>query len=166
MRRGIGVYLPPASDLMRPMPVYGISEWDHNYVKLTSRARELNLKAQSGQNQITEGQKLAAQAGIESAVLNQFVQTWTNPYGAEHGMVIRHTPGTGLGSGVTHVDTRPIGRPMIEAPHKPILDAMTSAHDLQDAHEKLVRLGRQGETPQETLNRILDDYQEVAADPV
>lgn len=111
LRRGIGVYLPPESDLMRPMPVYGISEWDHNYIKLTQRARELNRKAEEAQRQLAPLQAQVTQAGVAQAELNAFVNTWTSPYGMPHGMIMRQVPGTGLGSGVTHVDGRPITRP-------------------------------------------------------
>jgi hypothetical protein len=108
LRRGIGVYLPPESDLMRPMPVYGISEWDHNYIKLTSRARELNAKMQEAQAKLSEGQQALTGIQGEMHALNMFVQTWTSPYGMEHGIVNRQVPGTGLGGGITHVDARPV----------------------------------------------------------
>lgn len=110
MRRGIGIYLPPESDLMRPMPVYGISEWDHNYIKLTTRAREINSMTQEAQRIVQENtQRLATLAG-ESHMLDFFVKTWTSPYGMQHGLVVRQNPGTGLGSGITHVDMRPVER--------------------------------------------------------
>ena len=108
LRRGIGVYLPSESDLMRPMPVYGISEWDHNYIKLTARARELNQKMQESGNTEAEAIKRKLLLQGELGALNAFVQTWTNPFGMRHGLVVRQTPGTGLGGGVTHVDERPI----------------------------------------------------------
>lgn len=110
MRRGIGIFLPPESDLMRPMPVYGISEWDHNYVKLTCRAREMNSKLASYRAQMTEGEKMALRLEGELAALHYFVNTWTSPYGMLPGMVIRQSPGTGLGSGITHYDGRPVER--------------------------------------------------------
>ena len=110
MRRGIGIYLPPESDLMRPMPVYGISEWDHNYIKLTTRSREINAMSQEAQRLVQENtQRLATLAG-ESHMLDFFVKTWTSPFGMQHGLVVRQAPGTGLGSGITHVDARPIER--------------------------------------------------------
>jgi hypothetical protein len=106
MRRGIGVYLPPESDLMRPMPVYGISEWDHNYIKLTSRARELNARAQRAG--AAEGEAETSPAAGRAARAQAFVSTWTSPYGMLPGMVIRQAEGTGLGSGITHFDGRPV----------------------------------------------------------
>ena len=130
MRRGIAVYLPPESDLMRPMPVYGISEWDHNYIKLTSRARELNAKAAQLQAQLKDAEIQIAGSQGEMYALNHFVQTWTTPYGMQHGMVIRHVPGTGLGSGITHVDTRPVERMVLgkqpeEPAHAEVVRAMS-----------------------------------------
>ena len=110
MRRGIGVYLPPESDLMRPEPVYGISEWDHNYIKLTSRARELNALHQSKQAILAEESRMIPAIQGEIAALQAFVNTWVSPYGMQHGVVVRQAPGTGLGGGITHLDTRPISR--------------------------------------------------------
>ena len=127
MRRGIGVYLPPESDLMRPMPVYGISEWDHNYIKLTSRARELNALAQEIQKRAAEeAPKLNGIQG-EMSALQAFVNTWTSPYGMQHGLVIRQAEGTGLGSGITHLDARPVTRMVLgdapePAPSQPSVD--------------------------------------------
>ena len=109
-RRGIGVYLPPESDLMRPMPVYGISEWDHNYIRLTARARELSQRSATAQAQLKEAETNLAGLAGEMGALNAFVQTWTSPYGMQHGVVNRQDPGTGLGSGITHVDMRPVQR--------------------------------------------------------
>lgn len=133
MRRGIGVYLPPESDLMRPMPVYGISEWDHNYIKLTSRARELSTVAAQMAAQLKEAEARLAGVQGEQHALNGFVSTWTSPYGMLPGMVIRQEPGTGLGSGITSFDGRPISRmgvapevPPPPAPHAPVMDALLS----------------------------------------
>ena len=116
LRRGIGIYLPPESDLMRPMPVYGICEWDHNYIKMTQRARELNGAAAEIQKGVSEAtQRLAGVQG-ESHMLDYMVKTWTNRFGMEHGIVVRQTPGTGLGGGVTHFDGRPISEQVPPAP--------------------------------------------------
>ena len=38
---GINVVVPPESDLLRPMPLYGISESSHWMIKMTARKREL-----------------------------------------------------------------------------------------------------------------------------
>lgn len=38
---GIHVYVPPESDLLRPMPLYGIDEGSHWHIKLTARRREI-----------------------------------------------------------------------------------------------------------------------------
>lgn len=119
MRRGIGVYLPPESDLMRPMPVYGISEWDHNYIKLTTRSREINGMAQEAGRVIQEATQRAQTLAGEAHMLDFFVKTWTSPYGMLPGMVIRQAPGTGLGSGITHVDSRPIERMVLGDVPKP-----------------------------------------------
>lgn len=135
MRRGIGVYLPPESDLMRPMPVYGISEWDHNYIKLTARARELSALSGQAQSMISEANaKLAGLQGEQHA-LQYFVQTWTSPYGMMPGMVIRQAPGTGLGSGITHYDGRPIERMTIGGAKEQVLEAMIEPPQVAFAKE-------------------------------
>lgn len=159
MRRGIAVYLPPESDLMRPMPVYGISEWDHNYIKLTSRARELNAKAQDAQRVISENTALLTGAQGEMNALTSFVNTWTSPYGMQHGMTIRQSPGTGLGSGITHVDSRPVSRMTIEEPK--VINAMTDGPDAAKARELLGVLVGAGMQPTEdpitALRRIVNE---------
>jgi hypothetical protein len=136
IRRGIGFYLPPESDLMRPMPVYGISEWDHNYIKLTTRARELNGKAQAltQQADAARTEHLVLQGQMQA--LNQFVHTWTTPYGMQVGMIVRQIPDTGLGSGITHYDGRPIERQALAAPAAAApLAAMAESAEVQRARE-------------------------------
>lgn len=139
MRRGIGVYLPPESDLMRPQPVYGISEWDHNYIKLTSRARELSAAMQTKQAQLEEAKNSVVGIQGELSALNAFVSTWTSPYGMLPGMIIRQEPGTGLGSGITSFDGRPVSRMGMEAPPA-VLQAMTEAPEAQAAKQLIGRL--------------------------
>lgn len=106
LRRCIGIYVPPESCLLRPKPVYGISEWSHDYIKATQRAREINGRIQQAQAQTQE----ATMQGqfLRGALDNHtyWINTWTSPYGIPAGAVIRQKPGTGLGGGVT------INRPM------------------------------------------------------
>jgi len=162
MRRDIGVYLPPESDLMRPMPVYGISEWDHNYIKLTSRAKELSAGTQMAQAQIEEAKiKMVGMQG-ESHALNYFVSTWTSPYGMLPGMIIRQEPRTGMGSGITQFDGRPITRMnLAPAPPAPVLQAMTVDPEAQLWREAVailaIHCGERGtsEGAIETLKRII-----------
>ena len=89
LRRGIGIYVPPESCLLRPMPVYGISEWGHSYIKLTQRAREFNAAIQEANAEREKiNLKIAALAGsLED--LNYMVSTWTSPYGLPPGTIIR-----------------------------------------------------------------------------
>lgn len=60
LRRGIRVTIPPESDLLQPMPLYGVSEWDPMVIKATVRARELQgrindatARLQGAQQEIT-----------------------------------------------------------------------------------------------------------------
>ena len=140
-RRGIGFYLPPESDLMRPKPVYGVSEWYHNYIKLTARARELSGRAGNLQKQIADSTNQLAATQGEQYALNYFVDTWTSPYGYEHGLVSRQAPGTGLGGGVTSVDTRPAKDFMSRAPAPTVLEAMAQGPEVDLGRMMLARLG-------------------------
>ena len=89
LRRGIGVYVPPESDLLRPLPVYGISEWDHEYIKLTARARELNERANRAAQ--TAAQAKGEETYIRGAIddLTYMVKTWTSKHGLPAGQIIR-----------------------------------------------------------------------------
>lgn len=91
LERGIGVYVPPESDLLRPMPVYGICEHDHGYIKATARMRELNARLQAAQQAVQQKQQevVFLQGAIDNA--NYFIKTWLAPteYGLPVGQVIR-----------------------------------------------------------------------------
>ena len=171
-RRGIGIFLPPESDLMRPMPVYGISEWDHSYIKLTSRARELSgIAGQIQQEARAHELKLAGLQGEQHA-LNYFVSTWTSPYGMVPGAVMRQAPGTGMGSGITSFDSRPIERMTFGAPpapaHAAVAQAMAESPDAQIGRELMAVLSTQavlvGESPVAMLRRIVDERNISLAD--
>lgn len=43
---GITVHVPPESDLMVPPALYGVSECDHEWIKLTARKKELTSRMQ------------------------------------------------------------------------------------------------------------------------
>jgi hypothetical protein len=133
LRRGIAVFVPSESDLMRPMPVYGVSEWDHNYIKLTARARELSQKGAIARQQVEEAKASILHAEGGMGELNAFVQTWTSPYGLPHGTVLRQEPGDGLGGGITHFDGRPISRMNIAPSTPPVMQAMTESPEVQAA---------------------------------
>lgn len=101
LRRGIGVYVPPESDLLRPMPIYGLSEWDHSYIKATQRGRELSMQHENAMAAFNEAkEKLMHLAGYQQGFA-EFIDTWLSPYGLPHGTVLLQEPGTGLGGGVT-----------------------------------------------------------------
>jgi len=87
--RGIGIYVPPESDLLRPMPVYGICEWDHNYIKSTSRMAELNNRINQAQQtaQAAEQQLMFLRGAVDD--MNYQINTWSSPYGIEPGIVLK-----------------------------------------------------------------------------
>lgn len=159
LRRGINVYLPPESDLMRPMPVYGISEWDHNYIKLTQRAKEVNARAEAYQRQAAEAQQNIAGLQGEMHALNAFVNTWTSPYGLPHGITLECTDGN-LGGGITHLDARPLET-------RDALAAMSAPPEVMLARELYQVLKphveANGEHVLETVQRIIRQRDEAMA---
>ena len=42
MKKGIRVTVPPQSDLLRPLPLYGLREYNHAWIKQTTREKDLN----------------------------------------------------------------------------------------------------------------------------
>ena len=107
LRRGIKVYIPPESCLLRPKPIYGLSEWNHDYIKCTARMRELNMRRGHFQQVLADAQQ---QIGFLSGAIddtNYFVNTWTNPYGLPSGVFVSQQPGTGLGGGITYLRPTP-----------------------------------------------------------
>lgn len=88
LRRGIEVYVPPESDLLRPMPVYGMCEWDHNWIKGTARLQELQAQEQNHIAQMQAAQRSLAffQGARENQKYN--MDTWTSAYGMPAGQYI------------------------------------------------------------------------------
>lgn len=73
---GIQIQVPPESDLLRPMPLYGICESSHWMVKNTQRRRELEGRLAGAQQQ---AQAFAAQAEFLKGALddtNYHMLTW------------------------------------------------------------------------------------------
>lgn len=73
---GINIVVPPESDLLRPMPLYGISESSHFMIKMTARLRELNARMATHQQQMQQHQQqvLFLQGAIDD--MNYHIQTW------------------------------------------------------------------------------------------
>lgn len=101
LRRGIQLYYPPESDLFYPEPVYGISEWDNDYIKSTARMREINARLDANQQQLQKVQQQCyADAGAKDN-MSYYIKTFmAKHYALPAGTYIKHTPGTGLGLGV------------------------------------------------------------------
>lgn len=90
LERGIGLYYPPESDLMIPEPVYGLSEWDHSYIKATVRMKELTARLQRSQAQMGEAQReMDRMVGAIDAE-NYRIKYWMNERNAlAPGVVLR-----------------------------------------------------------------------------
>lgn len=54
--RGIEVGVPPESDLLQPPPLYGVSEVDHQHIKLLARDRELRARMADVQQRLQQAQ--------------------------------------------------------------------------------------------------------------
>lgn len=72
----IKITVPPESDLLRPMPLYGIDESSHWMIKYTTRLQEHQSRIAFAQQQIAAGQR--SQAFLEGAMdeLKYQMQTW------------------------------------------------------------------------------------------
>lgn len=89
MRRGYQIYVPPESDLLRPMPVYGLCEWDHNWIKATARMQELQTRESNAMHAARENEQTLSffRGARENQKYN--MDTWTSPYGLRSGEYVR-----------------------------------------------------------------------------
>lgn len=73
---GIKITVPPESDLLRPMPLYGINESSHWMIKFTIRKQEHQQRIAASQQQIAVAMR--NQAFMEGALdeLTYQMQTW------------------------------------------------------------------------------------------
>lgn len=89
LRRNIGVYVPPESCLLIPMPIYALSEWDHKYIRMTQRARELaDREKELRQGFESYREQLSGILGAR-ADFDYYVNTLTSEYCLPAGQVIR-----------------------------------------------------------------------------
>jgi hypothetical protein len=109
LRRNIAFYCPPESDLLRPKPIYGLSEWDWSYIKATQRGRELAQQHAVATAAFKESEtKLLHMAGYQAG-FTEFIETWLSPYGLPAGVTHRLDPNQpGLGGGVTVTPGTPV----------------------------------------------------------
>lgn len=79
--RGIKVFIPETSDLMKVSALYGVDDDSPLYAKLSAREKELAGRQAQLQNQLNQGQIQLAQ--IMGALENTryFRSVWTNPRG-------------------------------------------------------------------------------------
>lgn len=75
--KGIEVGVPPESDLLRPPPLYGVSEIDHARIKILARKRELQQRLANAQAQ--RDRALQEEMFLQGALddLNWVDSTWT-----------------------------------------------------------------------------------------
>lgn len=73
---GIDIVVPPESDLLRPMPPYGICETDEYWIKATERKRELTARLANHQQQVALNQRQVDFLSGALDDLNYHMQTW------------------------------------------------------------------------------------------
>ena len=110
---GITVYVPPESDLMRPMPIYGICESSHWMIKLTARKQELEnrLAAAEGTRANAEREVFFLKGAIDD--MDYHMKTWSEDRDgmgtsyaitAQSPAVIREVMSTWKGTGPVKID--------------------------------------------------------------
>lgn len=99
LRRGIRVFIPPESDILRPMPIYGVSEWDARYIKATARAREINGRVQNHASVAAENARMQQYLQGAADNMTYFIKTFMSEHALPAGVFLRHNPGSGLGMG-------------------------------------------------------------------
>lgn len=85
--RGIKVYIPPTSDLLKTGALYGADDDSFIYAKMTSREQELQTRLQQTQNQIAQLQAQANQMAGALEDVRYWRGVWTNPRGKRDGAV-------------------------------------------------------------------------------
>mgnify|MGYP001573812942 CR=1 FL=1 len=77
-QRGIKVTIPPESDLLRPQPMYGLSETSPMAIKLLARKREIDARLASVQ--ATYENAVREQMFLKGALddLNYIINTWVD----------------------------------------------------------------------------------------
>ena len=120
LRRGIRIFIPEESDLLRPMPVYGLSEWDQRYIKSTVRMRELNARRQAAEQALAQATSEAHFLRGASEDMQYNVKTWCSPYGLPAGVFVKQDPGTGMGGATKLVDpSKPTSTPASQDGNSP-----------------------------------------------
>lgn len=92
LERGIGLFYPPESDLFIPEPIYGLCEWEHEYIKAAARMKELTARRDLHQRQVNDAQ--ANLYGTIGAVehMNYTIRNWmARDYRLPAGKVLRRT---------------------------------------------------------------------------
>lgn len=73
---GIRIQVPPESDLLRPMPLYAISESSHWMIKHTARRRELEGRLESAKQALKQAEFAVAHLTGALDDHNYHMQTW------------------------------------------------------------------------------------------
>lgn len=73
---GIQIIVPPESDLLRPMPLYGISESSHWMIKSTARKKELDTRLVNAENALRGYEREVAFLRGALDDLDYHMKTW------------------------------------------------------------------------------------------
>ena len=89
LRRGINIFVPEESCLLRPAPVYGLCEWDHEYAFNRQRSRELTEKLTEAKQTISENEsRVKVMTGIAND-MDYWLNIWNSPYGFKSGTILK-----------------------------------------------------------------------------
>ena len=89
LERNIGLYYPPESDLFCPEPIYGLCEWDHEYIKATARMRELSQRQNMAQQNAQMASAEMSMIGGARDDLTYMIKNWMgHKYRLQAGVVL------------------------------------------------------------------------------
>jgi hypothetical protein len=89
LKRGVGIYVPKESCLLRPQPVYGLCEWSHNYIQSRQRSLLYTAEIREMQQNKRMMEKRIDQFSSACEDIDYMVNMWNSPYGLPSGKVIK-----------------------------------------------------------------------------
>lgn len=89
LRRGIGIYVPVESVLLRPAPVYGFCEWTQEHIQSRLRSAQMSELLKQERKTIRESQARCERYEAMAQDLDYMINMWSSPYGLPSGKTIR-----------------------------------------------------------------------------
>ena len=89
LRRGIGIYVPMESVLLRPAPVYGFCEWTQEYIQSRLRSAQMSELLKKERQSLQDAQIRAQRYEAMARDIDYMINIWSSPYGLPSGKTIR-----------------------------------------------------------------------------